>query len=159
MGRARRARMSFVFPGEGMIIDGVLITPGTPLAGEDQLDFLAGYGAARKRKRMDLDKYVVLIEIEDDLLNDEFLLPLIIEHVWAVKLQDDGGVRLPGPLYFTVPAYWPEESTPGSTWIKISGPASRRTDTINGPDNEACPGCGYPLPHHEAKCQYRGLGR
>jgi predicted amidophosphoribosyltransferase len=20
-----------------------------------------------------------------------------------------------------------------------------------------CPGCGSPLPHHEAKCQYRGL--
>jgi hypothetical protein len=20
-----------------------------------------------------------------------------------------------------------------------------------------CPGCGYPLPNHEAKCQYRGL--
>jgi hypothetical protein len=20
-----------------------------------------------------------------------------------------------------------------------------------------CPGCGAPLPHHDAKCQYRGL--
>jgi len=41
----------FVLPGEGMIIDGVLVTPDDQVLGDEQLDYLAGYDANRQRIR------------------------------------------------------------------------------------------------------------
>jgi hypothetical protein len=43
--------VQFVFPGEGMIIDGIPIAPDTSLAGDEALDQLSGYKELRKRIR------------------------------------------------------------------------------------------------------------
>lgn len=43
--------ITFVFPGEGMNIDGVVVTPDTEVMGEEQLDHLAGYAVIRAARR------------------------------------------------------------------------------------------------------------
>jgi hypothetical protein len=43
--------IQFVFPGEGMNIDGQLVTPDTELMGDEQLDHLPGYKELREARR------------------------------------------------------------------------------------------------------------
>lgn len=45
--------IQFVFPGEGMNIDGAIITPDTPIMGDEQLDNIPGYRENRQRARKD----------------------------------------------------------------------------------------------------------
>jgi hypothetical protein len=43
--------VQFVFPGEGMIIDGQLVTADSELIGDEQLDQLSGYKELRRARR------------------------------------------------------------------------------------------------------------
>jgi hypothetical protein len=43
--------VQFTFPGEGMVIDGQLVSADSELMGDDQLDYLPGYRENRQRVR------------------------------------------------------------------------------------------------------------
>jgi hypothetical protein len=48
---AIQVTVEFMFPGEGMNIEGAIVTPDTPLAGDEQLDQLPGYTRQRSKVR------------------------------------------------------------------------------------------------------------